>query len=171
MPLMLTRQTTKPLFDYDIKFVAIELANRSRFDCGSYQPHGVPAYRRYSIAQHVVAVSLYQELIGAAVSVQRWALHSEDQYAYAQDKGLDYHQRLTAEAIPLKPVWPPPASLHLHNMVVTATEALFFDLPLDPVVFKGVEADPRLLFAIKPLEPDRARVLYLQRHKELWKYI
>jgi hypothetical protein len=172
MQLILTRaQTIKP-FDYDLKFVAIELANRSRFDCGRHQPHGVPAYKDYSIAQHVVAVSLYQELIGAAVSVQMWGLHHEDQYAYATQedpKGLDYHQRLTAEAIPLKPVWPPPASLQLHNLIVTATEALVFGLALDPEVFKGVEPDERMTYAIKPLDPTRSRVLYLERHSELCK--
>ena len=173
MQLILTRAETIKPFDYNLKFVAIELANRSRFDCGSYQPHGVPAYLRYSIAQHVVAVSLYQELIGAATSVQMWGLHHEDQYAYATPedlKGLDYYQRLTAESIPLKPVWPPPASLHLHNMIVTATEALHFGLELDPAVFGAVEPDERMLYALKPLDPDRARVLYLQRHEELWKY-
>jgi hypothetical protein len=173
MQLILTRAETIKPFDYNLKFVAIELANRSRFDCGSYQPHGVPAYKRYSIAQHVVAVSLYQELIGAATSVQMWGLHHEDQYAYAapeDQKGLDYHQRLTAESIPLKPVWPPPASLHLHNMIVTATEALHFGLELDPAVFGDVKPDERMLYALKPLDPDRARVLYLQRHEELWKY-
>jgi hypothetical protein len=175
MQLILTRAPALKPFDYDIKFVATELANRSRFDCEIYKPqYSVPAYKRYSIAQHAVAVSLYQELIGAAVSVQLWGLHHEDQYAYAtpeDQKGLDYHQRLTAEAIPLKPVWPPPASLHLHNMVVTATEARHFGLGLDPAVFGTVEPDLERMLYVRMLDPDRARVMYLKRHAELLKYV
>lgn len=146
---------------FPVHVIAARLAALPRFrDLPQSFPH-------YSIAQHAVMVSMHQENVGAALSVQLWGLHHEDAYAFnpLNDTYRRWIQGLIAVEIPLQPTWPPPASLFMHNLVTTVTEALTLHLDLDPACFNGIPSDEHLI--ICPLPADRAANLYIARHNEL----
>jgi hypothetical protein len=152
-------QTRFPPFVYDLAYVADALAYMPRF-----RDIETPWY---SVAQHAVMVSMHQENVGAALSVQFWGLHHEDAYAYkcVNDVTLGLTQKQIAETLNMHPTWPPPLSLDFHNVVVTAPEARRLALDLDPQFFQDIQPDERL--PIAPLLAPRARDLYLARHNEL----
>ena len=154
--------------DIEVRDIAMALSNQARFN---------GHFGFFSVAQHAVLVSVYQEMVGCAKSVQFWGLHHDDAKAYLGDmpSPLKKHPQMQffrdAEHAVLRLIAMKfnlgelPASRWYHDKVLLATEQqALIGTPLDEWKL-GVEADERI--EVKPLPPGRAYSLYLERHLEL----
>jgi hypothetical protein len=131
------------------------------------------------VAQHAVYVSLYQEMVGCAPSVQWWGLHHDNAKAYLPDipspikqtRDMEFYRYAERQLMSLVEhkfdLGPRPVSLAHHDKVMLATEVhhLMRHPPEPWLHIKGVEPDERFPFRL--MSPDQAFRLYMDRYHEV----